>query len=56
MYLVENLVYTILNRLERNYNISIIIILDRNILFILNFQRSLTRRLGVKLKILPIIY
>ena len=56
IYLVEQLVYIILNRLVRDYRLPKVIILDRDILFISKFQKSLTRRLSIKLRISNIYY
>ena len=55
-YLVEQLIYIIPNRLEGNYRIAVIIILDRDKLFTLNFQKGLNRRLDIKLRILTIYF
>ena len=54
IYFVEYLVYIILNKLVRDYRLPKVVILDRDKLFILNFQKSLTKRLGIKYRILSI--
>ena len=54
--LAEQLVYIILNRFVRDYKLPKVIMLDIDKLFILNFQISLTRRLGIKLRMLTVYY
>ena len=50
------LVYIILNKLVRDHRLPKAIILDRDKFFLLKFWKSLTGRLGIKLRILTAYY